>query len=113
MRLTPDLDIAGYPALRIRGLFRRVFRDDRWTYHDVMEHPGLRKREAVHLTADLEQEGYLERVKEPSPHRSLHDVTRKGAALMMASAAKPIRRATADRLLAGVVERARHLAGTR
>jgi hypothetical protein len=106
MRITPDLTIAGYPGIRVRQLFRRVFRYDSWTDEDVAEEMGISKRKAAALVAALVAEGYLETADAWHKSMAKWEPSRKGASLTMASAAKPIRRATADRLVKGLVERA-------
>ena len=110
MRITPDMTIAGYPAIRVRQLVRRVFRFDRWRHKDVASEMGISVRKAGRLVTALVDEGYLEPVTPDYPGHARWAVTRKGAGLAMASAAKPIHRATAERLVAGVLERCSVLA---
>jgi len=112
MRITPGLTIAGYPAIELRDLFHRVLsRHEGWTEAAVADHLRIAPRRAHRLVTELARLGYLTRREPPDQHAPPYVITRQGAALIMATAAKPITRATADRIVAGLLERARVLAG--
>jgi DNA-binding Lrp family transcriptional regulator len=102
MRISLDQKIAGYPAIRVRELMRRtaggpiMFRDIR----RILQCSHIA---AARVMKHLEKDGLITSVKgsiEPST---------KGNALAMATAAPPLRRATASRLLADLIKRTRDL----
>src|SRR5713226_9659933 len=100
MRITAEQKIAGYPAVQIRQLMREtVCRSITPRY--VREILQCSDSAAQHVLNQLQTEGFADSVNdhlEPST---------KGSALAMATAAPPLRRDTADRLLTQLVERAR------
>jgi hypothetical protein len=102
MRISLDQKIAGYPAIRIRELMRQT------AGGPIMFRHVRRILQCSHIAAarvmkHLEKDGLITSVEgsiEPST---------KGNALAMATAAPPLRRATATRLLADLVKRTRDL----
>ena len=100
MRITANQKIAGYPAIQIRQLMRETVGRS-ITLRYVREILRCSDSAATRILSHLQKAGFVEPVKdhlEPST---------KGSALAMATAAPPLRRETADRLIAGLVERAR------
>lgn len=96
MRLTHDLNIGGYPAKQVRSLLRRLSREF-WTVNtaaQVLNVPGRTARRFVYALRRL---GYVEVVPRQPPGTWRN--TMAGNALANASAAAPISRAHAGRVL--------------
>jgi hypothetical protein len=92
MRITADQRIAGYPAVRIRQLMRETVGRS-ITLQSVRVVLQCSDSDATSVLNQLEKDGFIESVRgglEPST---------KGSALAMATAAPPLRRATASRLV--------------
>jgi hypothetical protein len=102
VHITIDQKIAAYSAVRIRQLMRE-------TVGNLIENEDIRRvlggtdSVATRVLKRLRTEGYILSIGD-----QLH-VSMKGSALAMATAAPPLRRETAARLIAGLVERARAL----
>lgn len=100
MRIDVQQMIAGFPAIAIRQLMRETLGRQislRW----VKEVLSCSEPTASRVLADLEREGFITTINghfEPSL---------KGSALAQATAATPLLRATAERLVSEVVERAK------
>lgn len=100
MRIAGNEKIAGYPAFQIRQLMREtVGRSISPRY--VREILGCSNSGAARVLSQLEKAGFVE------PVRGYWEATTKGSALAMATAAPPLRRGTAARLVADLVQRAR------
>jgi len=100
MRITAEQKIAGYPAVQIRQLMRETVGRS-ITPRYVREILQCSDSVAQQVLNQLQTEGFADSVNghlEPST---------KGSALAMATAAPPLRRDTAERLLTQLVERAR------
>ena len=102
MRITADQKIAGYPAVQIRQLMREtVGRSITLRYvRKVLQCSDSVASSVLNL---LHEDGFIESV------RAILGPSTKGTALAMATATTPLRRETAARLIAGLVERARAL----
>lgn len=106
MNISPGEKIAGFPAVKLRELFREIS-DGTFGKKYTAAFFGITQKKAVEVLQELEKLGYLESVtrtthKKPEIRWQL---TTKGFGLRMASAARPIKRATADRLLKELLER--------
>jgi len=100
MRIAADQMIADYPAVWVRQLMRETARAS-ITLRHVRQALRCSDSGAVSVLNRLEKDGFIESVSgrlEPST---------KGRALAMATAARPLRRSTAARLVADLIERAR------
>jgi hypothetical protein len=98
MRITSDQKIAGYPAVRIRQLMRETVGGS-ITLQRVRLVLRCSDSGAASVLNRLRMDGFVESVRgrlEPSTN---------GNALSMATAAPPLRRATAARLVAGLLDR--------
>jgi len=103
MRVTKGETVCGMDALELRDVFRRAHQYSRhWLGHEL----GLTPSEIHQLVESLCAEGYVRQYPEGS---ELYVLTVKGSALRMASAARPITRATATRLVQDVVCRAQQV----
>lgn len=103
MRIGRDTRIAGVPAMALRNALRRL--GDHWPAEALGSRLGLPEGDASQLCAQLESEGYLTLLQ--GPGEQVYYRTTLGNALANASAARPIKRSTADALVQGVIERTR------
>ena len=102
MRITLSQKIAGYPAGQIRQLMRETVGRS-ITLRYVREILQCSDSAAIQVLNRLQEQGFVEPIQdhlEPST---------KGSALAMATAAAPLRRETAERLIEDVIERARSI----
>src|ERR1022692_2309025 len=100
MRITADQTIADYPAVRVRQLMRETAHAS-VTLRHVRQVLRCSDSSAARVLNRREEDGLIGSVSgrlEPST---------KGIALAMATAARPLRRTTATRLVADLIERAR------
>lgn len=104
MRITRDDEIGGVSAVAIRDAFR-FYEQSSWTSSHLAARIGLDAAEAVDLVEELLSRGFIEKDFE---HQGCiaFTTTVQGSALAQASAAKPIRRVTADRYVKEVIKRA-------
>lgn len=108
MRIDPKGELFGYPSLRIRHLMRTL---SRWPggVQFVAEVMQISNAAAKRLVADLVGAGYLQTSTNGRGERDNWQLTLSGSALAMASAAPPLRRATAERRLAEFLQRVRQV----
>lgn len=110
MRIVSDELIAGYPALEVREFLRRYRLTDFY-----IEAAGdalvLSPRTAAIFMNKLKGLGFIEELDKWGGHR-LFRLTIKGQALANASAARPIHRKTAERLLEQFLERVQRVNST-
>lgn len=110
MQIDPKATINGYPLLSIRDLLRR--HGDRLTAQNVRvflsKHLPMSTTQAQELIARLEQEKRIE-PRGDSKSSSYWSCTDAGRQLAHARASKPIKRATAERLLQGLLARAQEI----
>lgn len=107
MRVAKTDTIAGLPAPAARSLVR-LFRGGTFA-QEVADSLLTRNRieDADAAFARMEEAGYLVRAELDNDRYVWWEATTLGNALAMASFGKPIRRKTAERLAAGLLERAR------
>ena len=111
MRINTADTIGGLPILTVRAVLHRLWRVDDLTAQEVadaLRDLQLDPRKASRLLKAMVAAGYLERV---GGRPGVWCMSREGAALTWAHATRPIRRRTAERLLAGFLERVRALEG--
>lgn len=98
MRINKAQVIAGLPAADVRKLMREAagFNIRTRTVREVL---GLREDEALGLLRALQREGLI------AVEEDFWKATESGHALAMATAATPLRRATAERLIEQVIQR--------
>jgi hypothetical protein len=99
MRIEKSQKIVGHPALQIRRIIREAARRH-LTPRRAQEILGCSDSSARKVMRDLEAEGFMESVK------GRLEVSIKGNALAMARTAASLRRQTAERLIADIVNRA-------
>lgn len=103
MRIDARSRICGQPALAVRDLLRRVG-DASCTVAYVAEWMALSDDDARALVAALERAGYVEECPDHK-ERGRWWTTNEGRALALATAAKPLRRATAEAKIKEFLER--------
>jgi predicted nucleotidyltransferase len=103
MRIEASQKIAGFPAIQVRLLMRRVgaFRITPIGAGHIL---GCTADQALRLLRDLGKGGYTS-----SNDGQYWEVTDKGTALASATAAKPLRRVTVDRLISELLDRVREV----
>jgi predicted nucleotidyltransferase len=105
MRIRPTDILFGLPALELRRLLQRVDAWDSFDMETVREVAPMSRNAAKRLLADLGVAGYVEYAVARDSRGPAWQLSIRGRALSMASAARPIRRATADRLLYEFLDR--------
>jgi predicted nucleotidyltransferase len=96
MYISKEEFIAGYPALTVRGFLRR-YRSFGITAAAAAQELDLGALQAQEFLRGLEAAGFIEPAADPLPDsETAYETTIQGNALANASAAKPIRRATAE-----------------
>jgi hypothetical protein len=100
MRIDANQKIAGFPAVNIRRLMRETVSGE-ISLRRVQASLNCSTAVAKKVLADLQREGLIESV---AGHREL---SLKGSALAQATAAKPLIRHRAERLISELVERAK------
>ncbi|HVJ37205.1 MAG TPA: hypothetical protein VM687_05310 [Stenotrophomonas sp.] len=104
MRISKQQQIAGAPAVLLRDAFKRLRDGGPWTRSDLAAVLGL--EDVTSILATLRAEGFVEPDDRFVGEEPLYRLTADGGALANAKATAPIARATAERLLRGVVDRA-------
>ena len=107
MRINPQDKIADVAVTDVRKLLRGTSGRE-WSVHDATAILGVAERRARLLLKGLAEAGYVSSVKGRDGERRFLN-TAKGQALALASAAKPIHRKTADKLLAELLERVKRV----
>lgn len=128
MNIDPSNTIAEIPIVKVRSFLRR-WTNDAWTPRWMARALDISHDEAVAVIEELEAEGFLERKSESQWHAEhvavqgsetplerwdvsaapAWSTTIKGNALAMASAARPVMRATAERALAEFLKRVKEV----
>lgn len=104
MRIDPKGHIAGFPALMVRDFLRRYFVSN-FSLISVENFTKTSIYESRPFISALEAEGLVNRVEDSEGE--YWECSNEGRRLAMATAAAPIRRATAERLVREVLDRAR------
>jgi predicted nucleotidyltransferase len=102
MRIALDQEISGFSAVRVRRLMRKAVGRS-ITARYVREILDCSSSDASRMLRYLLEDGFVEFVG------SHLERSTKGSALALATAARPLRRETAARLVAELIERARAL----
>ena len=107
MRIKAGDTIAGQPAIVVRQLFLKT-KDRGGDLSDIMQLMHVDEETAEHIFNDLRTEGYIE-ITEEYTHAAAKDIrwqtTLKGNHLALATARKPIKRKTAERLVKEFLQR--------
>src|ERR1043166_8908977 len=101
MRISRDMRIAGYPVFEIRKLMRKA-RERSIRAAFAEEVLGISAEDAETMMNDLAVLGYLR--PDGSSDERYWEVTIRGAALALAKAGAPIRRKTANRIVADFLQ---------
>jgi predicted nucleotidyltransferase len=102
MHIEPDEEIGGFSAIEVRRLMRKAVGRS-ITVRCVREALDCSVSDASRVLRHLQKAGFVESVG------SHLEPTTKGSALAIATAARPLRRETAARLISNLIERARAL----
>lgn len=109
VKISPSQQVAGIPVMEVRKFLRRVHSDFRTSWPEqVVQHFNFTSRRARQFIHDLQAEGLIE----PSTHefdKDAYQLTDKGRSLGRGSAAKAIIRATGDKALKGLLQRAKEV----
>ena len=100
MRIDPKSMIGGFPALVVRKTLRHLRIRDQWKVTDLEKAAALAPGTGGDLVKALQAEGLIE-----SCAGGAWCVTQAGRTFSVASAAKPVTRATAERALAQFLDR--------
>lgn len=112
MHISKDETIAGYPALTVRAFLRR-YRSFEITVAAAAQDLDAGERQAQQFLCEIESLGLIEAAEAPlRDGEPAYSITIKGNALANASAAKPIRRATAELALRQFMTRLARLNGS-
>jgi len=109
MRINSKDKIASVPILDVRNYFRRLTGSSVITTKDVQKALDIDLDTAKKVIASLADRDFLKL----SPHAKQDEdywmLTSQGAQFKLASAARPVKRSTADRVLKEFLERVKHL----
>lgn len=108
MRILPGQTIADIDIVQVRDALRQV-KDRSFLCNFLAERLDLAEGAGARLHEALVDLGYLERDPRGPAEDVWWQLTVKGNALTNATAAKPVKRATAERALDGLLERAREV----
>lgn len=105
MRISKDEFVVGYPALTVRTFLRR-YRSFSIDAAAAAHELDTDEHQARKFLSGLESLGLIEPAEAPLPDReAAYEITVKGNALANATAAKPIRRSTAEFALRQFMDR--------
>ena len=107
MKINSDDYILGISIVRIRELFRHHNQNHIAAFgtQNIARYLHLETEMAERLAHELEQQGYIDKKPRYSEEDQIWQITMKGNALSLASAAKPITRKTADKAVADFIQR--------
>ena len=100
MRIDPKGLIGGFPALRVRKTLRDLRERFQWTVGELESAAALNAGEGYALLKSLLSEGLIQ-----AAGRDVWTISQAGQAFSSATAAKPVKRATAERALSEFLER--------
>jgi predicted nucleotidyltransferase len=106
MRIDPKGTVGGHPAVSVRNALRSLVWRMEWDLVELVSAASLGAGEGPRLAEALSSEGLIERTE-----RGLWKLTQAGMAFSSATAAKPIKRATAERALSELLERVEQVNG--
>jgi predicted nucleotidyltransferase len=108
MRIDPKEQIADVEILKVREFLRRVDNTDEWADDFVVYRLKISPKKANRLINELNRRGYIEPVR-IYRQKQFYRKTLKGSTLGLASAAKPVTRKTANRILSEFMDRVRQV----
>src|SRR5216683_1033672 len=99
--------IGNIPILQVRRMLKLLGSDSSFCFGYFTER-GLTEDDAEHLGKDLLRLGYIS-FNEESDRKQWYKLTEEGQGFLRSSAAPRIKRKTADKALAGLIDRANEL----
>ncbi len=108
MKIDAKANFAGVPILELRRLLRRSKNIYAWNIFFIIEVLDVCEEQAAELAKALENEGFIEKAETKESERYWTN-TVKGNALAIASAAKPLRRESADKKLTEFIARVKQV----
>ncbi len=108
MRIDSKEQIADVEILKVRDLLRRVNNTDEWEADFVVNRLKISPKKANRLIIELNRRGYIEPIR-IYRQKQFYRKTLKGSTLGLASAAKPVTRKTANRIIAEFMDRVRQV----
>jgi predicted nucleotidyltransferase len=108
MRIDSKEQIADIEILKVRDLLRRVNNTDEWQDDFVIHRLKISPEQANRLINELNRKGYIEPAR-IYRQKQFYRKTLKGSTLGLASAAKPVTRKTADRIISEFMDRVRQV----
>ncbi len=108
MRIDSKEQIADVEILKVRDLLRRVNNTDEWEDDFVVHRLKISPKKANRLINELNRRGYIEPTR-IYRQKQFYRETLKGSTLGLASAAKPVKRKTADRIFSEFMDRVRRV----
>jgi len=109
VKISRSQQVAGIPVMELRKFLRWVHSDFRGFWPEqVVRHFNFTSRRARQFIHDLQAEGLIEPFTDESD-KGAYQLTDKGRSLGRSSAAKAIIRATGDKALKGLLQRAREV----
>ena len=108
MRIDSKKQIADVEILKVRDLLRRVNNMDEWGADFVADRLKISLEKADRLVNELNRRGYIEPIR-IYRQKQFYRKTLEGSTLGLASAAKPVKRKTADRIFSEFMDRVRRV----
>lgn len=108
MHIDSKKQIADVEILKVRNLLRNITNTDEWENDFVVHRLKISQKKANRLINELNQKGYIEPVSIRG-QKQFYRKTLKGSAFGLASAAKPVTRKTATRILSEFMDRVRQV----
>jgi len=108
MRIDSKEEIADVEILKVRDLLRRVNNTDEWAADFVADRLKISPKKAGRLINELNRREYIEPIR-IYRQKQFYRKTLNGSTLGLASAAKPVKRKTADRIFSEFMDRVRQV----
>lgn len=106
MRIDSKEQIADIEILKVRDLLRQVKHMDEWEDDFVIHRLKISPEQANRLIKELNRKGYIEPARIYG-QKQFYRKTLKGSTLGLATAAKPVTRKTANRIISEFLDRVR------
>jgi predicted nucleotidyltransferase len=108
MRIDAKDKIADVEILKVRDFLRRVNNTDEWEDNFVVHRLKISPKKANRLINELNRKGYIEPIR-IYEQKQFYRKTLKGSTLGLASAAKPVTRNTANKIISEFMDRVKQV----